>query len=95
MSPPIGHQRRTVHYRGHVQGVGFRYTALAIAKRYDVIGFVRNLPDGQVELVAEGEKHELVAFLDDVRERMIRYIRDERVDTQSASGEFAGFEIRH
>jgi acylphosphatase len=95
MSPPIGHQRRTVHYRGHVQGVGFRYTAQAIAKRYDVFGFVRNLPDGQVELVAEGEKHELVAFLDDVRERMIRYIRDERVDTQLASGEFAGFEIRH
>jgi acylphosphatase len=95
MSAPIGHQRRTVRYRGHVQGVGFRYTAQAIAKRYEVNGFVRNLPDGQVELVAEGEKHELVAFLDDVRERMLRYIRDERVDTQPATGEFAEFEIRH
>jgi acylphosphatase len=53
------------------------------------------LPDGRVELVAEGEKHELVAFLDDVRERMVRQIRDELVDTQPATGEFSGFEIRH
>jgi acylphosphatase len=95
MNSPIGHQRRTVHYRGHVQGVGFRYTAQSIAKRYDVTGFARNLPDGQVELVVEGEKHELVAFLDDVRERMVRQIRDERVDTQPATGEFAGFGIQH
>ena len=88
-------QRRIVHYRGHVQGVGFRFTAHSIARRYEVNGFVRNLPDGQVELVAEGEKHELIAFLDDIRERMVRYIRDERVDTQPATGEFAGFEIWH
>jgi acylphosphatase len=88
-------QRRTVCYTGHVQGVGFRYTAQAIARRYEVNGFVRNLPDGRVELVAEGEKHELAAFLDDVRERMARYIRDERIDTQPATGEFAGFDIRH
>lgn len=86
--------RKTVRYQGHVQGVGFRYTTQSIAKRYDVSGFVMNLPDGRVELVAEGEKHELNAFLDDVRERMVRYIRDERVDTQTASGEFADFEIR-
>jgi acylphosphatase len=95
MSANPGHLRKCVLYEGHVQGVGFRFTTQSIAKRYDVTGFVRNLPDGRVELVAEGEKHELVAFLDDVRERMVRYIRDERVDTLSASGEFAGFEIRH
>jgi acylphosphatase len=95
MCPTTTHLRKTVHYHGHVQGVGFRYTTQSIAKRYEVNGFVRNLPDGQVELVVEGEKHELAAFLDDVRERMVRYIRDERVDTQSASREFAGFEIRH
>jgi acylphosphatase len=89
------HQRKTVIYRGHVQGVGFRYTAQSIARRYDVRGYVRNLADGRVELVAEGEKHELAAFLDDVRERMTRYIRDEGVDTQPATNEFAGFEIRH
>ena len=87
--------RKRVLYQGHVQGVGFRYTTQSIAKRYDVRGFVQNLPDGRVELVAEGEKHELAAFLDDVRERMNRQIRNEQVDTQPATGEFVQFEIRH
>lgn len=95
MCATTAHLRKIVLYRGHVQGVGFRYTAESIAKRYEVSGYVRNLPDGQVELVAEGEKHELVAFLDDVRERMVRYIRDERACTQPANGEFARFEIRY
>jgi acylphosphatase len=95
MSASSAHLRKSILYQGHVQGVGFRYTAQSIAKRYEVNGFVRNLPDGRVELVAEGEKHELVAFLDDVRERLLRFIRDERVDTQPATGEFAGFEICH
>lgn len=95
MCAASAHLRKTVVYRGHVQGVGFRYTAQGIARRYDVRGYVRNLPDGQVELVAEGAKDELVAFLDDVRERMVRYIRDQRVDTQPATGEFATFEIRY
>jgi acylphosphatase len=95
MSASSANLRKKVLYQGHVQGVGFRYTTQSIAKRYDVTGFVRNLPDGRVELVAEGEKHELVAFLDDIRERMVRYIRDERVDTLAASGEFTSFEIRH
>jgi acylphosphatase len=95
MSASSAHLRKSVLYRGHVQGVGFRYTAQSIAKRYEVVGFVRNLPDGRVELVAEGEKHELAAFLDDVRERLLRFIRDERVDTQGATGEFVAFEIRH
>jgi acylphosphatase len=88
------HQRKHILYRGHVQGVGFRFTTQSIAKRYDVTGFVRNLPDGQVELVVEGERHELNAFLDDVRERLVNHIREERPDTQPATGEFATFEIR-
>jgi acylphosphatase len=88
-------QRRTVQYSGRVQGVGFRYTARAIAHRYHVSGYVRNLPDGRVELVSEGEPHELDAFLDEVRERFFGHIRDERADVQSTTGDYAGFDIRH
>ena len=47
-------QRRETHYSGQVQGVGFRFQTLRIARAYEVAGFVRNLPDGRVELVAEG-----------------------------------------
>ncbi len=88
-------QRHTVYYSGHVQGVGFRYTARSIARGYDVAGFVRNLPDGRVELVAEGKPHEVDAFLREVRDRFFNQVRDERGDVQPATGEFAAFEIRH
>jgi acylphosphatase len=87
--------RRTVEYAGRVQGVGFRYTTQTIARRYEVNGYVRNLPDGRVELVAEGDSHELDAFLREIRERFFGHIRDERSLVQPATGEFTAFEIRH
>ena len=85
----------TVQYAGRVQGVGFRYTAQSIAHRYTVNGYVCNLPDGRVELVAEGERVELDAFLMEIRERFFSNIRDERRDSQPATGEYTGFEIRY
>jgi acylphosphatase len=88
-------QRSTVCYKGHVQGVGFRYTTHSIARRHNVTGYVRNLPDGRVELVAEGDRGETDAFLQNVREQLSSYIRDERCDIGPATGEFTGFEIRH
>jgi acylphosphatase len=75
--------------------VGFRYTASKIAARFTVAGFVRNLPDGRVELVAEGPEDELTAFLNEVAERMSRYIRSTAVDRRVASGEFHEFSIKH
>lgn len=59
---------RQVFYEGHVQGVGFRYTVRRIAKGFDVTGWVKNLPDGRVELQASGEPEELRAFLVAIRE---------------------------
>ena len=53
----------TVYFTGHVQGVGFRYATLQVAKEFEVTGFVRNLPDGRVHLEVEGEKPEIEAFL--------------------------------
>ena len=55
--------RRRVHFSGRVQGVGFRYTCQSIARGFDVGGYVRNLPDGRVEPLAEGEPGELDNFL--------------------------------
>ncbi|MEX2310059.1 MAG: acylphosphatase [Pirellulales bacterium] len=88
-------QRHTVYYAGHVQGVGFRYTARSIARGYDISGFVRNLPDGRVELVAEGKPQEVDAFLGEVHDRFFNQIRNERSDVQPATGEFTGFDIHH
>ncbi len=47
---------------GEVQGVGFRYFALRVAARHQITGTVRNLPDGRVEVVAEGEREEMDEF---------------------------------
>jgi acylphosphatase len=65
----------TLHFSGHVQGVGFRYQVLQIAKEFDVSGTVRNLMDGRVLLEAEGDPGEVRAFVHEVEDRLDMYIR--------------------
>lgn len=52
---------------GRVQGVGFRYFVMDQGRRHGVTGWVRNLPDGQVELEAEGDRADLERLLADVK----------------------------
>jgi acylphosphatase len=92
ISPP---KRYTVYFTGRVQGVGFRYNTASIARRHEVSGFVRNCPDGSVEVVAEGNPQEIDKFLREVRDNFFSNIRNERRDVQDATGEFTGFDIRH
>ncbi len=64
---------KQVFYSGRVQGVGFRYAVKRIASGFEVTGWVRNLPDGRVELQAMSEEaEELQAFLDAVQESSLR-----------------------
>lgn len=88
-------QRRDLLYSGRVQGVGFRYTTREIANRFAVAGYVQNLPDGKVRLVAEGETDELERFLGAVAAELERYIADVRSKVAKATGEFAGFRIKY
>lgn len=84
----------TVFYSGSVQGVGFRYTAKAVAGGFEVAGTVRNLPDGRVELIAEGARDELEAFRDAIRGAGLGgLIRDETVAWSGAQNDMRGFEI--
>ena len=84
----------SVHFSGRVQGVGFRYQTLQLAKGFEVSGFVRNLPDGRVHLEAEGDKAEVEAFVAEIEEHLQGFIRK----TERASGRRApthrGFAIR-
>jgi len=83
-----------VYYSGNVQGVGFRYTVKTVATGFDLAGTVRNLPDGRVELIAEGVKAELESFCRAVRDSgMEHFITDENVNWSEATNEFRGFEI--
>ena len=88
-------RRRIIHFDGRVQGVGFRYTAQNIAMRYNVFGYVRNLDDGRVELLLEGDEKEMDGVLSSLRQKMNGYIRRVDSETHPATGEFEGFAIRH
>jgi acylphosphatase len=90
--PEVHHE--TAHFTGRVQGVGFRYAALQVAREYEVSGFVANLPDGRVVLEAEGTQAEVERFITAVQERMDGYVR--KVDRTSSprSPQFSGFSIR-
>ena len=83
-----------IFYTGRVQGVGFRYTTKNVALGYEVTGTVRNLSDGRVELIAEGQREELEAFQLGIRESgLASLVKNEEVRWEDAKGEFRGFEI--
>jgi len=93
-APTTNRRRLNVFYSGRVQGVGFRYTVKTVAAGFEITGTIRNLPDGRVELAAEGTREDLAAF----REAIIGaglagFIRDEQVTWADATNEFRGFEI--
>ncbi|MDF1860754.1 MAG: acylphosphatase [Verrucomicrobiales bacterium] len=55
-------------FAGRVQGVGFRYSTKQLAKGFDVLGWVKNLPDGRVELQLMGEAEELDEFIQELHD---------------------------
>jgi len=86
-------QRIHAVYIGTVQGVGFRYTVERAARELGVRGWVKNLRNGSVEVVAEASKEVLSQFLDNIRERFSGYISSVDLDWLEASGEFREFTI--
>jgi len=85
--------RRRLFYYGRVQGVGFRYTACEIARQFPVTGYVRNLTDGRVELVAEAAPVVLDRFQEAVAEAMRGHIRGVEATELPANGEFTSFSV--
>jgi acylphosphatase len=78
-------ERRHVYYSGRVQGVGFRMVSHQLARGFDISGYVRNLPDGRVELVAEGPEAEVSRFLAAIRREFAGMIRSEQATTEPLS----------
>jgi acylphosphatase len=76
-------ERRRVRYAGRVQGVGFRFTARRLAQGFAVTGYVRNEPDGRVEVVAEGEPETIDAFLHEIQRELGDKIRSATTATES------------
>ncbi len=85
-----------IFFEGNVQGVGFRWSVKRVAKGFDVVGWVRNLPDGRVELQASGEEAEVRAFIDALGQSELRaHIRKQSEAALAEPPQAHGFEIRH
>jgi acylphosphatase len=87
-------QQVHVYYSGRVQGIGFRYTAVDFAESMGITGWVKNLRDGRVEILAEAEEENLRNLLNKLKDRFFEYIRDTQADWDPATGEFSEFSIK-
>lgn len=83
-----------VFFSGRVQGVGFRYAALQVAREFEVAGWVQNRDDGRVQLEVEGTREEIEAYLTALGERMHGFIRKAERMGHERPAQFAGFSIR-
>ena len=89
-------RRLVATFDGHVQGVGFRFTTVEIARDHDMTGYVQNMLDGSVKVVAEGEETDLLRFLDAVRaSHVFRYVTRENVSWHPPTDDMGSFSIRY
>ncbi|HTL71110.1 MAG TPA: acylphosphatase [Candidatus Eisenbacteria bacterium] len=86
--------RAHVYYSGRVQGVGFRFTAERFALDLGLTGWVKNLPDGRVEVVCEGPRDRIEAFLEKIKQSPLgRGIQRAACTWQDATSEFTDFTV--
>jgi acylphosphatase len=86
---------KRVYYEGHVQGVGFRFSVKSITTGFEVVGWVKNLIDGRVELEVQGEESEVNAFLEAIlNSHLRRHISRFVVRDVPAKSDVKGFVIR-
>jgi acylphosphatase len=80
-------------FAGRVQGVGFRFTAFNIANRHELTGFVRNMPDGSVEMLAQGPANAIGDCIQDIKESLGGYIRENKIEDTPYDPKHKDFKI--
>ena len=88
--------RKRIHvfYSGRVQGVGFRFATEDLALELEIVGWVKNLRDGRVEIIAEQEEDILKRFLEKIRSYFSGYIHNIDLNWEESTGEFGDYRIR-
>ena len=86
--------RAHIFYSGTVQGIGFRYAVERFAAGLKLTGWVRNLPDGRVEILVEGHKEDIEKLTQQVDTRFAGYIKEKKVSFAPVEGKFKDFEIK-
>ena len=85
--------RAHLHFKGTVQGVGFRYTTLSFARQLSLTGWVKNMPDGSVQSVVEGPREKIEELLSKLKVQFGSYIRERQVEWLEPQEEFDKFSI--
>ena len=85
--------RVTINYKGRVQGVGFRWRVNHLALSCSCTGYVKNLPDGTVELLVEGESNEVYRFIAKVNVQLKEFWHDKTEDQRVGEANFTTFDI--
>ena len=87
-------KRAHIIYSGSVQGVGFRFTAESMGNSLGLTGWVKNCPNGTVEVVCEGKEGDIQEFMDKIKDAFGHYIHSAKVERKKATGEFDAFGIK-
>ncbi len=84
---------KKITYSGRVQGVGFRFTAHGIAARYGLAGYVRNMPDGSVEMLIQGNPDDIDSCLGDINDEFRGYISSSEIEESAPNPSLKSFKI--
>ena len=84
---------RHITFIGRVQGVGFRFTARRAANRRQLTGYVRNMPNGSVEMLAQGRPEDVNDCIQDIKEYFLGYIRDTSIREIPPDTNYTDFQI--
>ena len=82
-----------VIFVGRVQGVGFRFTVLSAANRCGLAGVVRNIPDGNVEMIAQGNPGDIDECIRQIQQTFASYINETKIEEIPYDPEYEGFKI--
>ncbi|MBI5150861.1 MAG: acylphosphatase [Candidatus Omnitrophica bacterium] len=85
--------RAHILYSGRVQGVGFRMTVQRYAADLDLRGWVKNLSDGRVEILVEGDREKIIQLCQNLEKHFQRYIQDKNIDFAPAQNNYPDFDI--
>ena len=84
---------RCITFTGRVQGVGFRFTARRAAQRRQLTGYVRNMPNGSVEMLAQGQAEEVDDCIQDIKEYFSGYVKEVKIEEIPVDAKYTGFQI--
>jgi acylphosphatase len=87
--------RAHIYYSGMVQGVGFRFTVQRQATALDLAGWVKNLRDGRVEILVEGQQEKIEQFCRQIEEYYQGHVRNKEITFLPAEGLFEDFDIAY